>query len=89
LVFSSEYPRSSCITKIRADGSEEPTSLHFCGVPYAQTEPYPTGPEMSPDGKKIVFNDPYLGLHTLDADGENLKSIGVGGFAPSWQPVVR
>ena len=92
LSFSSEYPHASCITKVRADGSEQPTSL-ICGDPYGCPDTpdyYPTSPDWSPDGTKMVFGDSCSGLVTMDADGANVRSIYEGwAEQPSWQPVVR
>jgi Tol biopolymer transport system component len=91
LAFSSGGPHSSCITKMRADGSEQPTNL-VCGDPYGCYLPdyYPSWPDWSPDGTKMVFHDSCNGLVTMDNDGENLRTI-FGGWAdqPSWRPVVR
>ena len=78
---------------MRADGSE--STVLVCGAPFP---PYPTGrpdylpgsPEWSPDGKKIIFDDFYNGLVTMNPDGASLRTI-YGGRAehPSWHPVVR
>jgi Tol biopolymer transport system component len=90
LAFSSGGPRSSSIIKMRADGSEAITLVS--GGPYGCFDSSghdPGSPEWSPDGKKMVFFDNCNGFVTMDADGENIKSIGEGGGAPSWQPVVR
>jgi Tol biopolymer transport system component len=90
--FSSEHPHGHCIEKMRSDGSEQPTSL-ICGDSYGcyadGPDYYPTSPEWSPDGTKMVFGDSCSGLVTMDADGENLRSI-FGGWAeqPSWRPLA-
>jgi TolB protein len=90
--FSSDLVHGRCITKMRADGSEQPTSL-ICGDSYGcfdSPDYYPTSPEWSPDGTKMVFADSCSGLVTMDTNGENVRSI-FGGWAdqPSWRPVVR
>jgi Tol biopolymer transport system component len=92
LAFSSTYPHGSSIIKVMADGSGQPTSL-IGGDPYGcpdSPDYYPTSPDWSPDGTKMVFGDSCSGLVTMDADGANVRSI-FGGWAsqPSWQPVVR
>jgi TolB protein len=92
LAFSSTYPHGSSIIKVMADGSGQPTSL-IGGDPYGcpdSPDYYPTSPDWSPDGTKMVFGDSCSGLVTMDADGANVSSI-FGGWAsqPSWQPVVR
>jgi TolB protein len=71
--------------KVRADGTQ-PTFLTYgaCGRRVCQA----LGPEWSPDGEQIAFYGPG-GLHTIDADGENMRSMGVEGWEPSWRPVVR
>ncbi len=73
-----------CIWKVRADGTQ-PTFL--TGGECSRTC-HAFGPEWSPDGEQIAF-DGVSGLHTMDADGENMRSIGVWGSQPSWRPVVR
>jgi hypothetical protein len=47
-------------------------------------------PAWSPDGTKIAFGSlsPYRALHTMDADGSDIQSLGVSGGFPSWQPVL-
>jgi Tol biopolymer transport system component len=92
LAFASVHPRGSDITKVRADGSEEPTAL-IGGDSYGcfDTPDYhPSSPDWSPDGTKMVFADSCSGLVTMDADGANVGSI-YGGWVgwPSWQPVAR
>jgi len=71
-----------CLFKVRVDGTQ-PTFLTEGGCGPRTCHAF--GPEWSPDGEKIAFN----GLHTIDADGENMRSIGVSGTQPSWRPVVR
>lgn len=90
--FAAVHPRGSSITKVRADGSEEPIGL-IGGSSYSclDTPAYnPSSPDWSPDGTKMVFADACNGLVTMDADGANVGSIyGVSVGWPSWQPVVR
>jgi Tol biopolymer transport system component len=75
----------STIWKVRADGTQ-PTYLTNgeCGI---RGVCIATGPEWSPDGEQIAF-DGY-GLHMMNADGGNMRSIGVEGSQPSWRSVVR
>jgi TolB protein len=92
LAFASMHPRGSSIMKVRADGSEEPTGL-IGGDAYGCVDVpdyYPSSPDWSPDGTKMVFADSCSGLVTMDADGANVRSI-YGGWVgwPSWQPVAR
>jgi Tol biopolymer transport system component len=92
LAFASVNPRGSSITKVRADGSEEPMGL-ISGDSYGcfDTPDYnPSSPDWSPDGTQMVFADSCSGLVTMDADGANVGSI-YGGWVgwPSWQPLAR
>jgi TolB protein len=91
LAFASVHPRGSSITKVRADGSEEPIGL-ISGDSYGCYLPdyNPSSPDWSPDGTQMVFADSCSGLVTMDADGENLRSIYEGWVGwPSWQPLAR
>jgi Tol biopolymer transport system component len=75
-----------CLFKVRVDGTQ-PTFLSYggCGPRVCQA----LGPEWSPDGEQIAFYGPG-GLYTIDAAGENMKSLGIpSGREPSWRPVVR
>jgi Tol biopolymer transport system component len=82
LAYYTPCSAGDCMWKVRVDGTQ-PTFLTAgqCGPRVCQA----LGPEWSPDGEKIAFN----GLNTIDADGENMRSIGVSGTQPSWRPVVR
>jgi WD40-like Beta Propeller Repeat len=61
-------------------------------APGAAPEPIITGPTAdldpaySPDGTRIVFARDGV-LHTADADGSNVASLGVEGGEPAWQPI--
>jgi Tol biopolymer transport system component len=74
-----------CLDKVRADGTQPTFLTHGgCGPRVCQA----LGPEWSPDGEQLVFYGPG-GLYTIDADGGNMRSIGVEGSQPSWRPVLR
>ena len=61
-------------------------------MPGQDPQPLITGPTSdgdpawSPDGTKIVFDRDGV-LHTADADGANIQSLGVEGGQPAWQPI--
>jgi TolB protein len=74
-----------CISKVRVDGTQTTfLTSGECGPRVCIA----TEPEWSPDGEQIAFRS-ATGLYTMDADGENMRSIGVSGSQPSWRPVVR
>lgn len=39
---------------------------------------------ISPDGKKLLFSEPFKGVFVCDLDGSNLKSVMPKGDYPSW-----
>ena len=41
-------------------------------------------PSLSPDGKHILFNEPFQGLFICDIDGGNLRKIAPKGDFPCW-----
>jgi hypothetical protein len=61
-------------------------------VPGSEPQPLITGetadldPAYSPDGTMIVFARDGV-LHTADADGQNVESLGIEGNEPAWQPI--
>jgi Tol biopolymer transport system component len=80
--YNSPCGGGDCLWKVRVDGTQ-PTFLTVgqCGPRTCHA----FNPEWSPDGEQIAFD----GLHMIDANGENMRSIGVSGSQPSWRPVVR
>jgi hypothetical protein len=75
-------PRQGDIYTMRTDGPEQAV--------ITRNREDDSTPSWSPDGTRMVFGNPLTGLHTLDADGQDLRTIiGVSAEQPSWRPVVR
>lgn len=47
---------------------------------------YGSDPSWSADGQRIAFVDPSGHISVMNADGRNLRSLGVTGASPTWSP---